>query len=309
MSHIFISYSHHDAAVYVQLLSGELEKRGFRCWFDKRIDTGERWFKSIISAIEESSSVVVVMTPGAVRSEWVEKEILIAQKNSKPIYPLLLAGRGLDLLITTQYEDVTRGQLPSETFFSRLRSPLSVSSSPHHKIEEIKTVLRDLIEAAHLHLKLIGEPPTYSEQQLFGPEILLSPLPGPPTTVTYRFGLIEVTLTPKSQVFVAYGKPDYADEKLRAIYQTRLDELPKSFPKHIAGSEYYNFGEGCYAPSLKEWIVSMVSDEKGDIARIAITRVWNVPLTDFQFHLIAEELINMNVLYGISEENIRIAMK
>jgi hypothetical protein len=60
------------------------------------------------------------MTPDSEESEWVEREILLAQREGKPIFPLLLRGQENPLLITTQYADVTDGQLPPDGFYRRL---------------------------------------------------------------------------------------------------------------------------------------------------------------------------------------------
>lgn len=121
MSHIFISYSHLDSR-YAQSLAEELTRRGFSVWIDYDINYGDRWFATITEAIRRSSCVVVIMTPDAEQSEWVEKEILFAQREKKPIFPLLLKGSGFPLLITSQYVDVTNGKLPPDRFYERLSS-------------------------------------------------------------------------------------------------------------------------------------------------------------------------------------------
>jgi len=119
MSQIFISYSHTDSD-YVRRLASELEARSYVPWFDEHIETGDRWFKRIADAIKDSSAVVVVMTPEAEQSEWVEKEILVAQKHNKPIYPLLLNGREFDLLISVKYTAVRGNALPPAIFYEKL---------------------------------------------------------------------------------------------------------------------------------------------------------------------------------------------
>jgi hypothetical protein len=88
---------------------------------DDRIDFGDRWWREIVEAIRASAAFVIVMTPESEESEWVEREILLAQREGKPIFPLLLRGQENPLLITTQYVDVTDGQMPSESFYRRLR--------------------------------------------------------------------------------------------------------------------------------------------------------------------------------------------
>jgi nucleotide-binding universal stress UspA family protein len=117
--HVFISYAREDKA-YAHDLAADLRTHGLGVWMDDRIDFGDRWWQTIVQAVRASAAAIVVMTPAAEESEWVEKEILLAQREGKPIFPLLLRGREFPLLITVQYADVTRGQMPPASFYERL---------------------------------------------------------------------------------------------------------------------------------------------------------------------------------------------
>jgi hypothetical protein len=119
MAHIFISYSRKDQA-YARKLAESIRQHGFDVWIDDRIDYGNRWWRTIVQAIEECVAFVVVMSPPAEQSEWVEREILVAQREVKPIFPLLLSGREFALLITPQFADVRNGDLPPDDFYQRL---------------------------------------------------------------------------------------------------------------------------------------------------------------------------------------------
>ncbi len=142
-NHIFISYSRTDQS-YARKLAEELRQRAFEVWIDDRIDYGSRWWRTIVKAIHNCAAFIVVMSPAAEESDWVEKEIMLAQDEKKPIFPLLLQGKRFALLINTQYADVTGGRLPPQGFYNRLRkiapaptqpppvslSPPSASTSP-----------------------------------------------------------------------------------------------------------------------------------------------------------------------------------
>jgi len=117
--HVFISYAREDQA-YARELAADLRSRGFGVWMDDRIDFGDRWWQTIVQAVGASAAIIVVMTPAAEVSEWVEKEILLARREKKPTFPLLLRGQGLALLITVQYADVTHGRMPPDSFYERL---------------------------------------------------------------------------------------------------------------------------------------------------------------------------------------------
>jgi glycine cleavage system H protein len=69
------------------------------------------------------------MTPDAENSKWVEREILLADRENKPIIPLLLDGREFGMLINVQFYDVRDGGLPAEDAFDKLASFLPQEES------------------------------------------------------------------------------------------------------------------------------------------------------------------------------------
>jgi WD40 repeat protein len=118
--YVFISYGRADRP-YVDELAQRLKDTGISAWYDYEIATGDRFAAVIEEKIRECAAFVVVLTPGAYRSEWVNKEINFAQKRNKPIYPIMLQHCELPFLINEiQYEDATGGRLPSESFFRTL---------------------------------------------------------------------------------------------------------------------------------------------------------------------------------------------
>jgi hypothetical protein len=117
--HIFLSYAREDQA-YARKLAADLRAHGFEVWMDDSIGVGDRYLRTIAQAIRTSAALVVVMTPAAEQSEWVEDEILQAKNEKKPIFPLLLREPGVSYLSAVQYADVTSGQMPPDQFYERL---------------------------------------------------------------------------------------------------------------------------------------------------------------------------------------------
>jgi hypothetical protein len=99
--HIFISYSHEDAASYVAQLATYLTAKAIPVWFDKEIITGQRWAAVVREKIDTSVAVVVVMTPKGDRSEWVSREIDQAQLKRRPVLPLLLRASATSSWLTS----------------------------------------------------------------------------------------------------------------------------------------------------------------------------------------------------------------
>jgi serine/threonine protein kinase len=117
--HVFISYSRQDTD-YVLALRDFLTSNGFQVWVDDQIESGDQWFNHINDAIKSAAAVLIVMTPDAESSEWVQKEILLAKRYSKAIFPILLRGDEFPILIDLQFVDARDGELPGADFHRRL---------------------------------------------------------------------------------------------------------------------------------------------------------------------------------------------
>lgn len=119
MSHVFISYSKKDRK-YARRLADHLLDEGFDVWIDDRIDYGKNWWKIIVQAIRDCAAFIVVLTPDSEASDWVQREVTLAEQWKRPILPLLLAGENWPLFVLTQYADVRDGQLPPPDFVADL---------------------------------------------------------------------------------------------------------------------------------------------------------------------------------------------
>jgi serine/threonine protein kinase len=117
---LFVSYSRQDKD-YAQSLTERLQYSGFNVWIDSQIEYGDAWFRDIEQAIKTCAAFVLVMTPDSYESEWVQKEILLAKRYKKPIFPLLLKGEEFGIVIELQFADVREGQMPDVEFHRRLR--------------------------------------------------------------------------------------------------------------------------------------------------------------------------------------------
>jgi nucleotide-binding universal stress UspA family protein len=117
--HVFISYGREDQA-YARDLAADLRAHGLGAWMDDRIDFGDRWWQTIVQAVRASAAVIVVMTPAAEQSEWVERELMLALNEGKPIFPLLLRGKCFPILLNKQFANVSGGQMPPDSFYERL---------------------------------------------------------------------------------------------------------------------------------------------------------------------------------------------
>jgi hypothetical protein len=93
MADVFISYSRDDQD-FMLALRDNLLALGFNVWVDvDGLTVGtSNWAEAIDAAIQHVNAVVVILSPSARESEWVNKEIIRAQTFGKPIFPVLIAG-------------------------------------------------------------------------------------------------------------------------------------------------------------------------------------------------------------------------
>jgi hypothetical protein len=109
-THLVISYSRADGAS-MSRVRDYLQSRGIQIWSDEALQPGTpSWTKAIEAAIENSLGLVVVLSPNAKGSEWVEREIRYASAQRKEIFPLLALGeqsKAIPLqLIDAEFTDI-----------------------------------------------------------------------------------------------------------------------------------------------------------------------------------------------------------
>ena len=72
---VFISYSHEDIDLAFNV-SNALEKNGLQVWnADRELLPGDNWASETARALDEAEAMVVLMTPSALASRQVKREI------------------------------------------------------------------------------------------------------------------------------------------------------------------------------------------------------------------------------------------
>lgn len=113
--HVFMSYSRRDENV-MRRIAAFLRKKGINVWLDneKLIPGTPIWEEEIEKAIKGALAIVVVLSPDSKESEWVRREISMADQNRKRIFPVLVRGdedTSITLrLITRQYVDLRENE-------------------------------------------------------------------------------------------------------------------------------------------------------------------------------------------------------
>lgn len=103
MSQIFISYSKQNID-FARMLRRKLETAGFPVWMDESaLLASERWWHRIEENVRACSAFIVIMSDESANSDWVERELLLAERLRKPIFPILIEGEPWSRLANIQY--------------------------------------------------------------------------------------------------------------------------------------------------------------------------------------------------------------
>ncbi len=144
MEHVFISYTQEDSK-FAHMIADELARWGITPCIDDRLDKGRNWPPSIQESIKTCPAFIVIISPEARKSNWVQKEVEYAKSTRKLIFPILLRGESWGSFTSPQPLDIRNGKLPDRSFYLKMReainkprplvAPLSTPSTTKAKIQ------------------------------------------------------------------------------------------------------------------------------------------------------------------------------
>jgi hypothetical protein len=153
MTYVFISYAREDNA-YVLRLVKHLGQHGIETWMDDHIPTGQRWQDVVFDKVRESAAFVVLMSGYLEKSQWVIKEVVVAELGKIPILLLSLSSTRFPILTHLQAEAVNDDILPSDKFLTELVRAIERGKSNQGSFDAgtSATPLGDLRRQADLRL-------------------------------------------------------------------------------------------------------------------------------------------------------------
>ncbi len=91
MAHVFISYKRDKSSSrFISRLGSKLRDAGLSVWIDtRRLRGGDSWFDEIDKAVRKSSAMIIVITPDALKSEFVMYEWAFARGAEVRVIPIL----------------------------------------------------------------------------------------------------------------------------------------------------------------------------------------------------------------------------
>jgi formylglycine-generating enzyme required for sulfatase activity len=169
---VFISHATAADADFAHRLAADLKRLGVRVWIaPESIRTGESWVKAIERGLRESSHVVIVLTPAALESKWVEKETDVAiareRKGQIEIIPLIVEECEIPLLLSSYQMISFRRNY--DTGLSRLARDLGLSVAPAEPVPAPRQAPQR-VPAPEVVSPTVMEP-----SEPFEPELILIP--------------------------------------------------------------------------------------------------------------------------------------
>lgn len=124
---IFLSYSRSDMALADRLVAA-LETRGFRCLIDRRdLEYGEKWQGVLRDFIAEADTIIFLVSPKSIDSQWCRWEVAEVARLAKRMIPIVI-------------EFVPPNQLPPEISDWHLM-PLDPSSDFETQVDRVAKAL------------------------------------------------------------------------------------------------------------------------------------------------------------------------
>lgn len=165
---VFLSYSRDDAEIMRQI-NTYLTAERLIVWSDEtHILPGDpSWERTIQLAIEQSCCLVVIFSPSAKNSLWVDRETGYARIMHKPVFPVLAAGGEQNAIplafANAQWLDI-RG---NGVFSNRMQTLLAaIQQNPEIKKRSNQQVALEK-DIAHLGTKTAHEPQSGLQQYTF----------------------------------------------------------------------------------------------------------------------------------------------
>ena len=175
---IFISYSRRDNDAMRRLVK-HLRNQGITVWVDneKLIPGTPIWEEEIEKAIRAASAVVALMSPDSKNSEWVRREISLADQYHKRIFPVLVSGdedTSITLrLVTRQFVDLRQDEVSGLTALYGALSQYLDEAQSVLVVEEADTAELSVYPSTQVTNGELATAPQLSINQSISPWIFL----------------------------------------------------------------------------------------------------------------------------------------
>ena len=123
--YIFVSYAHKDSARVFPILE-ELDRRGYRVWYDDGIAPGSEWPENIAQHLDGCSLTLAFISPNSIASANCRREVTFALSKRKPFLGILLEktemSLGMEMQLSAQQCIMKYTYTSDEDFFRKVCS-------------------------------------------------------------------------------------------------------------------------------------------------------------------------------------------
>lgn len=123
---LFISYSRVDED-FAKKLAGDLNRHDIPIWLDDlALRAGDNWPQIIAAAIDKCRAMLVIISPESMDSQWVERELSLADKKGKPVLPVLYRHTPLPGWFDLRFGNVQRADFTQGNYLANFEQLLPV---------------------------------------------------------------------------------------------------------------------------------------------------------------------------------------
>ncbi len=123
--YIFISYAHKDSHLVFPILE-ELDRRGYRVWYDDGIAPGSEWPENIAQHLDGCSLALAFISPNSIASVNCRREVTFALSKRKPFLGIMLQATemslGMEMQLSAQQCIMKYTYTSDEDFFRKVCS-------------------------------------------------------------------------------------------------------------------------------------------------------------------------------------------
>ena len=123
--YIFVSYAHKDSKKVFQIIE-QLQKRGYRIWYDEGIEPGSEWPENIAQHLIKSDTFIAFVTENSMNSANCRREINFALSKEKPFLTIILEKTeipaGMELQISAQQSILKYNFSDENRFYDKIES-------------------------------------------------------------------------------------------------------------------------------------------------------------------------------------------
>lgn len=123
--YIFVSYAHKDSARVYPVLE-ELDRRGYRVWYDDGIVPGSEWPENIAQHLNDCALTLAFVSPNSIASDNCRREVTFALSKRKPFLGIILEptamSPGMELQLSAQQCIMKYTYQSDEAFYKKVTS-------------------------------------------------------------------------------------------------------------------------------------------------------------------------------------------